>query len=482
MTRKLVFINEELNSGGGGETACNLETISNSSSFSSMSGYNSCASSSSSSESSTSNPKPPAEPTTTTPKVQQHPPCPVEHRAHKTVVPKTKIITSFEELSNLKARSRIPIDIQLPSSASQIHNKTQLYAQAVNNRQQLTANNLINFNEILLKPQVNLLHKRTNLPLSASANVLNTSETINFSSLMSNYESSKLTAADTSSTPTEAKKYFSFLTTNKLFSSYSNTLAPKTSITSPVSNLECVAETLSSPSLSGMNSADSGCGGSIAARSSILSNSDYNDIPPKQCSNNSNVSSSSSSSSSSDLDLKENANLIDSLERTEINSRMRNVTDLSLRASLFGDELSTSSSSSSSTSRVTAKTARIKRTKILTVLFDYESSPTFNVRKGQTVKVIRDYDDNFYLVACVESGKIGFIPKECTVDLKEIRNRFKSNLKHQINVKNSFKSLNSINNSNEVNNDERHFNSMYHRVASTTLATTTLVNSKLTKL
>lgn len=53
------------------------------------------------------------------------------------------------------------------------------------------------------------------------------------------------------------------------------------------------------------------------------------------------------------------------------------------------------------------------------------------VRKGEQVKVIRDYDESYYLVAAISTGRIGFIPKDYTVDLKEIRNRVKQQQQQQ---------------------------------------------------
>ncbi|CAF0893893.1 unnamed protein product [Brachionus calyciflorus] len=72
-----------------------------------------------------------------------------------------------------------------------------------------------------------------------------------------------------------------------------------------------------------------------------------------------------------------------------------------------------------------------KNSKYLTVLFDYEShgkevlnsKVVFSVKKGELVKVLRDYDDNFHLVAKCSDNKIGFLPKDYTVDLVEVKNK-----------------------------------------------------------
>lgn len=69
--------------------------------------------------------------------------------------------------------------------------------------------------------------------------------------------------------------------------------------------------------------------------------------------------------------------------------------------------------------------------KILTVLFDYESKGkeilgnkvVFSVKKGDLVKVLRDYDKDFHLVAKCSDNSIGFLPKDYTVDLVEVKNK-----------------------------------------------------------
>lgn len=76
-----------------------------------------------------------------------------------------------------------------------------------------------------------------------------------------------------------------------------------------------------------------------------------------------------------------------------------------------------------------------KQTKILTVLFDYESKGkeilgnrvVFSVKKGQLVKVLRDYDRDFHLVAKCSDNSIGFLPKDHTVDLVEVKNKVLKN-------------------------------------------------------
>lgn len=76
-----------------------------------------------------------------------------------------------------------------------------------------------------------------------------------------------------------------------------------------------------------------------------------------------------------------------------------------------------------------------KPVKILTVLFDYESKGkeilgnkvVFRVKKGDLVKVIRDYDKDFHLVAKCADNNIGFLPKDYTVDLVEVKNKVLKN-------------------------------------------------------
>jgi hypothetical protein len=79
-----------------------------------------------------------------------------------------------------------------------------------------------------------------------------------------------------------------------------------------------------------------------------------------------------------------------------------------------------------------SKTKNRKRPKILTCVFDYESYATnplnfkekkvvFRVLKGDNVKLIRDYDENFYLVSQLSTGQIGFVPKEFMIDMKELK-------------------------------------------------------------
>jgi hypothetical protein len=107
--------------------------------------------------------------------------------------------------------------------------------------------------------------------------------------------------------------------------------------------------------------------------------------------------------------------------------------------------------------------------KILTIIFDYQepvmsssnlkNNKKFNVLKGQNVKVICDYDENYYLVAKMRDtnnneneefnshNQIGFIPKEYTIDLNEIKQKAL-----QMNSSNYFSNRHSLSCQNRINN------------------------------
>ena len=79
---------------------------------------------------------------------------------------------------------------------------------------------------------------------------------------------------------------------------------------------------------------------------------------------------------------------------------------------------------------------RKKNTKLLTILFDYVDSNNFNstrfsVSKGESVYLIRELNEKFYLVLKANTGTLGYIPKDYTIDLKEIKRKLKNNLKKQ---------------------------------------------------
>ena len=116
--------------------------------------------------------------------------------------------------------------------------------------------------------------------------------------------------------------------------------------------------------------------------------------------------------------------------------------------------------SSSDTSKLCLEPVKRKKTRTLTVLFDYETeSKTYNdclikchfsVKKGEQVKVIRDYDEKFYLVATCLDNRIGFIPKEYTVDLNELKQRYKDSILSSCNSTIDYNNNNSNNISDEI--------------------------------
>lgn len=84
------------------------------------------------------------------------------------------------------------------------------------------------------------------------------------------------------------------------------------------------------------------------------------------------------------------------------------------------------------------------RTKVLTVLFDYEDDKNcmyqvpgvkFSVKQGEAVYLINEINEKYYLVSKVRDGKLGYIPKDYTIDLKEIKRKLKNNIKQQATVK-----------------------------------------------
>jgi hypothetical protein len=268
-----------------------------------------------------------------------------------------RLITTFEELSHLKARSRLPIDIK--------------------------------------SVPLSLLNKR--------------SDSILLNDLSESSSASNILL--------KSRKYFSFMTTNKQFidlkrNDHNNELKLKIINNQLVNDLNEITETTNSKQL-------------------------------KHCfSSSSSTTSSSSSSSSTDYDY---ANLI--------------------LDSGCGSSISTldNSSSTNITTNNNENLLIKKKTKILTVLFDYETeSKNFNeklikfqVKKGQTVKVIRDYDDKYYLVATCSDNRIGFIPKEYIVDLNELKQRYKDSILSNSNNSNTNEHLN-------INYIEENFKKLTH--------------------
>jgi hypothetical protein len=485
---------------------------------------------------------------------------------------KIKIATSFDELCKLKARSRTPIDIQQLNNQQIAINFNSSSSKASLNTQHSHRKSSTNFNaSSTSNRESSLLNSSSN---SGCFNYLNNSHnsiatasqaTINFSQLL-NKSDTKLNKTDpkpiiknspisSASEVASNRKYFSFLTNNKLFSSSFNINEPKLRIHNnqlidendfrPTSdsnerlnlgrfsekenaNLETIFGLSSSSSSSSGANSDSGCGCSIA-RSSILSNLDQNEAKTGPEANSdlvakakslrlseqwSNLESSSSSSSSSasaspttcsptsnpDRNISQKtsnnelANKVELiceqvLSQAKLNKKNDSYNNVSVsemikqnsseltkstatnRHSTIGIEQIISNISSNAKHKNYAELDWLQRrsnldvsknfssqtslkaakARILTVLFDYESNKPsvnnancagFSVKKGETVKVIRDYDAKFYLVATQE-GKIGFIPKDYTVDLKELKLRLKQNLKENKYMSNSNFNLNS---------------------------------------
>lgn len=162
------------------------------------------------------------------------------------MAPKCRIITSFEELGNLKARSRLPIDIHLvtnPTCNESNTDTSSIMATATRN------NDVVSTEECCLYQQqesAGLMSPNSTLR-PATRPVLTSSNSINFSSLIAvskdshqstSSSNSASSSSSTSPNPTSANfpknsttnnvvaeqpvKYFSFMTTNKLFSNYTS--------------------------------------------------------------------------------------------------------------------------------------------------------------------------------------------------------------------------------------------------------------------
>lgn len=158
------------------------------------------------------------------------------------MAPKCRIITSFEELGNLKARSRLPIDIHLVTNPTCNESNT-------DTSPIIATANVVSTEECCLYQQqesAGLMSPNSTLrPVTRP--VLTSSNSINFSSLIAvSKDSHQSTASSnsasssssTSPNPTSATftknsttnngvteqpvKYFSFMTTNKLFSNYTS--------------------------------------------------------------------------------------------------------------------------------------------------------------------------------------------------------------------------------------------------------------------
>lgn len=189
----------------------------------------------------------------------------------------------------------------------------------------------------------------------------------------------------------EQRKYFSFMTTNKQITNLTQTRRSLNTTEYTENkiiklNNRYSSSSSSSSTISTNTELDSGCGSSITTRSSI--HSDANEFLKK-------------------LNIK----TIETAKDLHQKSPVKNQVDVIQKK---------------------------PRTKFITVLFDYETTcrsfngsvSQFSVKKGERVKIIREYERDF-LIATITGGRIGFVPKDYTVDLKEVEKRFKTNLKHQ---------------------------------------------------
>ena len=372
----------------------------------------------------------------------------------KTKTPK-KIVTTFEELANLKAGYRYPIDIKNPP-------------QSLTNVQ--TSSTSSSQNSMF---KSSITQSRCSLHLPVPNNDLSA---FKFTSLSN--QTSTVNIIDNAKTILNSqnnRRYFSLITNNKLFNEFnksSQELRLKIVNNQLINELDeenlqesqqdlvkqgCMSSTSSN------SGSDSGCGSSIA-RSSILSTTDI-DLSPK-----SSLEELSENFRKLDLTNKINENVVkpdtnkedeedikmkiktkcekfyNKMKKTKSNfdlNKNESVDDACIKSNKNVNKKARHSAIGTENHQTDilfnqSKPLNKKKEKILTVLFDYNTDYLngmkkrgFSLKKGETVKVIRDYDETYYLVATTNSGEIGFVPKEYTVDMKEIRHRYKKNLKQQ---------------------------------------------------
>lgn len=158
---------------------------------------------------------------------------------------KCKIITSFEELGTLKARSRMPIDIHsvamaTPALAPSYYSakggkspyETLLRSTSTASAQQSSSSDPTR-SWLKAHDLNNSIRQRANLAAPIHAHHHHVSASINFSSLMSPEGAAATDGScptnlnqhavyENQSTEQPSVKYFSFMTTNKLFSNYTS--------------------------------------------------------------------------------------------------------------------------------------------------------------------------------------------------------------------------------------------------------------------
>ena len=345
---------------------------------------------------------------------------------------KRQVITNFEDLCELKPRSRLPIDIQQPP--------------------------------VMLKSLDNSTNSQLNLNLSLSHS-LQTSKSSDCEMINRLQALAEPSCNDDSLNQTnkQNRKYFSFMTTNKLFADMTRKSIDNSELRLKIVNDQLINEidhretsTVNQMGFTKLNSrfsssassttsenshigSDSGCGSSIAARSSILSNCEANESNLKFIGVD-------KSFKRSEEDY-ETSNQMKSLcekifvKKAPVNCNLNlSINNSLIKPSKRSMDLKKSTDYSINETNVSTSACNVikkHRTKLLTILFDYETScksyagtkSSFSVKKGQSVKVLRDYDEKFYLVATIPDGRIGFVPKDYTVDLKEVEKRFNSKLK-----------------------------------------------------
>ncbi len=286
-----------------------------------------------------------------------------------------KTVTSFEQLQTLKAGSRAPVDIRnYKNELTKLETKSTIHSKRISDDEIIS--------QLKALSRTTQSEQKTKLFVPAHDPSL------------------------------QNRKYFSFMTTNKQFNaitqnrrSMESSYMPKVKPLREFDQMNMTNRLSSSSSASSTCSqvgSDSGCGSSIAARSSILS--DCNEAAENEM-----------------------------YVTTRMKSLCEKILAKNLSAKNTGLEKPVVNAEKSE--EIPKKT---QRSKLVTILFDYETisksysgvQSFFKVSKGEKVKVLRDYERDF-LVATIPDGRVGFVPKDYTVDLKEVEKRFKSNLKQQ---------------------------------------------------
>ena len=327
---------------------------------------------------------------------------------------KNKTITTLEELQNMKPGSRQPVDIANFNGDLKVSSPTTNCTKATKISPKHT---IMSSNDRLSDYEI--IRRLKNLSKTTHAT-----------------QKTKIVLPTHNDQTENNRKYFSFMTTNKEFNEIAqrqtfdqkynkqpkqeledSALLKSTELSFKRQNNRYSSSSSSSTTSSG---SDSGCGSSVNNRTSILS--ECNEFQQDEA----NISNYSPLSST----FGPVQNLCDNTYFNE------NVKSLCGKIFTRNDTSKNSQRSSpscekdQSVSRVCGK----KSTKFVTILFDYETTcrsfngvqSKFCVKKGQRAKVLRDYERDL-LVATETDSQIGFVPKDYTVDLKEVEERFKLN-------------------------------------------------------